>query len=209
MDPTQSENPCMYTNLYAREQGDPMVTREKRETDGSLRQGQGRNPEMHDHGKSDSPIVPAKPSNKAGQPAAERVEGRGLAKGNTEGKTRAGHRAGTGGSSALDGVRRIAATEKDAKFTALMHHISIDRLRAAYRALNPKATTGVDKMTWIQYSQELEGNLLDLHRRVQSGAYRAKPTRRTYIPKADGSLRPLGVTTLEDKILQRATVEVL
>jgi group II intron reverse transcriptase/maturase len=106
-------------------------------------------------------------------------------------------------------VRRIAAKDKDAKFTALLHHVDVDRLRAAYRALRPKAAPGVDGVTWHEYGLDLEGNLRDLHARVHCGGYRAKPVRRAYIPKRDGRLRPLGVAALEDKILQRAVVEVL
>ena len=164
---------------------------------------------MHDHGETDGPVVPAKPLNNAGQQAAEMVEERGPAKGNTESKTSAGRSTGTHTYSALDGVRRIATTDKDAKFTALMHHINLDRLRAAYKAINPKAATGVDAVTWADYGENLEDNLQDLHRRVQSGAYRAKPVRRVHIPKANGSFRPLGIAALEDKIVQKATVEVL
>jgi group II intron reverse transcriptase/maturase len=95
------------------------------------------------------------------------------------------------------------------RFTALLHHVSIDRLRAAYWGLAPKAAPGVDGVTWTDYGQNLETNLLDLHARVQSGRYRAKPSRRAWIPKADGRLRPLGIAALEDKIVQRAVVEVL
>jgi group II intron reverse transcriptase/maturase len=87
--------------------------------------------------------------------------------------------------------------------------VSVDRLREAYRAINPKAATGVDGVTWRAYGEELEGNLQELHRRVHSGAYRPKPSRRVYIPKADGRQRPLGIAALEDKIVQRAVVEVL
>ena len=164
---------------------------------------------MHERGKSDSPVVPAKPPNNAARAAAEAVEERGLAKGNAAGKTRPGPRAGDGVSSALDRVRRIAANDRDARFTALLHHVDIDRLRAAFRALNPKAAAGVDELTWRTYEQDLERNLAGLHDRVQRGSYRAKPSRRSYIPKRDGSLRPLGIAALEDKILQRAVVEVL
>jgi RNA-directed DNA polymerase len=164
---------------------------------------------MNGHGKSDSPIVPAKPPNKAGQPVAEVVEERGLAEGNTDGTTRPGRSAGPGVSSGLDRVREVARKDKDARFTALMHHVDIDRLEAAYWAINPRAATGTDGVTWGAYGQDLEGNLADLHQRVQSGAYRARPSRRVYIPKADGRLRPLGIASLEDKIVQRAVVEVL
>ena len=105
-------------------------------------------------------------------------------------------------------MRRIATEDKDAKFTALLHHVDVDRLRAAYFALRPKAAPGVDGVTWADYGVELEDNLRDLHARVHRGAYRARPSRRVYIPKPDGRQRPLGVAALEDKILQRALVEV-
>lgn len=164
---------------------------------------------MSGHGKSDSPVVPAKPPNNAERPAAEVVEGRGLAKGNTDSKTRPGHRAGSGASNALDRVRQAARRDKETRFTALLHHVTVDCLRAAYRGINPKAATGVDTVTWRAYGQDLEVNLGDLHDRVHGGAYRAKPSRRVHIPKPDGRLRPLDVATLEDKIVQRAVVEVL
>jgi RNA-directed DNA polymerase len=164
---------------------------------------------MDDRGKSDSPVVPAKLPNKAGSPAAEVVEGRGLTEGNTASKTRPGLRAGPDASSALDRVREVARKDKKARFTALLHHVDLDRLRAAYWAINPRAATGVDGVTWGAYGQDLEANLSDLHTRVHAGRYRARPSRRVYIPKADGRQRPLGIATLEDKILQRAVVEVL
>jgi retron-type reverse transcriptase len=99
--------------------------------------------------------------------------------------------------------------DKEARFTALLHHVSVDRLRVAYRALSPRAAAGVDEVAWESYGQELEANLQGLHERVQRGAYRAKPSRRVYISKPDGRLRPLGIAALEDKIVRRATVEVL
>jgi group II intron reverse transcriptase/maturase len=176
-------------------------------TGGPLREGHGCTPEMNERGKSDSPVLPAKPPNKA--PAAEVVEERGLAEGNTDDPTRPGRSAGQGVPSGLDRVRQVARRDKDARFTALLHHVDLDRLRAAYVAINPKAATGVDGVTWGAYGQELEANLEDLHQRVHSGRYRARPTRRAYIPKADGRMRPLGIAALEDKILQRAVVEVL
>jgi retron-type reverse transcriptase len=103
----------------------------------------------------------------------------------------------------------VAATDKEARFTALLHHVDVDRLGAAYRALKPKAAPGVDGVTWAEYGLDLENNLKDLHARVHRGAYRARPSRRVFIPKPDGRLRPLGIAALEDKILQRAVVEVL
>jgi group II intron reverse transcriptase/maturase len=112
-------------------------------------------------------------------------------------------------SSDLDRVRRVARKDKDVRFTALLHHVTVDRLREAYRAIRPGAAPGVDGVTWRDYGQDLEANLRDLHARVHRGAYRARPSRRAYIPKPDGRQRPLGVAALEDKVLQRAVAEVL
>jgi RNA-directed DNA polymerase len=164
---------------------------------------------MHDRGKSDRLVVPAKPPNNPGGAGAEVVEGRGLPEGNVARETRPGLRAGLGVSSDLDRVRRVARKDKQVRFTALLHHVSLDRLRAAYWALEPKAAPGVDGVTWRDYGLELERNLEDLHARVHRGAYRARPARRVFIPKPDGRQRPLGVAALEDKLLQRAVVEVL
>jgi group II intron reverse transcriptase/maturase len=164
---------------------------------------------MHGHEKSDRPVVPASSPNNAGQLAAEAGEGSGLGKENAANATRPGPRVGVSVPSALDRVRRVAKQDKDARFTALLHHVDVDRLRAAYWALNPKAATGVDGVTWQDYGEDLEANLRDLHDRVHRGAYRARPSRRVYIPKADGRQRPLGVAAVEDKLLQRAVVEVL
>jgi RNA-directed DNA polymerase len=164
---------------------------------------------MNEGGKSDGRVVPAKPANKPASAGAESVEGRRPAEGNTASKTRPGRRAGQGAPSALDRVREVATRDGEARFTALLHHVDLDRLQAAYRAVRPQATPGVDGVTWAGYGQDLEANLQDLHARVHRGAYRASPSRRAYIPKADGRLRPLGIATLEDKIVQRAVVEVL
>jgi RNA-directed DNA polymerase len=109
----------------------------------------------------------------------------------------------------LDRVRQVARKDKDVRFTALLHHVTIDRLREAYRAIRPGAAPGVDGVMWRDYGRDLEGNLRDLHDRVHRGSYRARPSRRAYIPKANGRRRPLGVASLEDKIVQRAVVEVL
>ena len=165
---------------------------------------------MNGTGKSDSPIVPAKLPNKAGRPAAEAVEGRGLAKGNsssqnvrrTQGRVRT--------LSARARVREASRKDKRLRFTTLLHHVyDIEALREAYYRLNRKAAPGVDEVTWREYGEKLEDNLQDLSARLKRGAYRAKPVRRVYIPKADGRQRPLGVTTLEDKLVQLAVVEVL
>src|SRR6266516_6730278 len=165
---------------------------------------------MNDRRESDSCVVPAKLANKAGVPAAELVEGRRLDEGNTgqQNALRTQSREGRV-SSALDRVRRVASKDRDARFTALLQLVNVDRLRAAYRALSPSAAAGVDGVSWRDYGRDLEANLRDLQARVQRGAYRAKPSRRVFIAKADGRLRPLGVAALGDKIVQRAVVEVL
>ena len=112
-------------------------------------------------------------------------------------------------SSALGRVRQVARGDKEVKFTALLHHVTVESLEMAFRALRPEAAPGVDGQTWLAYGQNLGENLRDLHERLHRGAFRAKPSRRVYIPKADGRQRPLGIAALEDKIVQRAVVEVL
>jgi RNA-directed DNA polymerase len=166
---------------------------------------------MNEGGKSDRLVVPANPSNKASASAvvAEVGEGRRRAKGNTDSETRPGRSAGSDVSSGLGRVREVARGDGKARFTALLHHVGLGRLREAYWAIRPGAAPGVDGVTWAGYGQDLERSLQDLHGRVQSGRYRAKPGRRVYIPKADGRLRPLGIAALEDKIVQRAVVGVL
>jgi len=166
---------------------------------------------MHEHGKSDGRIVPTRPPNKAmaTATAAEAVEGRRSAEGNTDDLSRPGRSAGPDVSSGLDRVREVARKDKDARFTALLHHVTLERLHAAYWAIRPKAAPGVDGTTWRDYGEDLGANLQDLLARVHSGAHRASPSRRVFIPKPDGRQRPLGIATLEDKVLQRAVVEVL
>src|SRR5438876_11959767 len=161
-------------------------------------------------GKSDSPVVPEKSPNKTGQPVAEGMEGRGLAKGNLPQQNASRTPSRNDASSALERVRQAAGKDKKLRFTALLHHIyNLETLRMAYFRLKKEAAPGVDGETWRHYGEELERNLQDLSDRLKRGAYRAKPVRRVYIPKADGRQRPLGVTALEDKIVQRAAVEVL
>src|SRR5207249_3065322 len=165
---------------------------------------------MNGQGQSDRPVVPTKSPNNAGGSSAEGMEGRGLAKGNPnqQNAPRAQHR--DGALSALERVRQAAERDKKVRFTALLHHVyNIEHLRVAYHALKRVAAPGIDGETWEHYGQALEENLADLSGRLKRGAYRAKPVKRAYIPKADGRQRPLGVPTLEDKIVQRAAVEVL
>jgi RNA-directed DNA polymerase len=165
---------------------------------------------MNEHGKSDGPVVPLKSPNKAGQPVAEEAEGRGPAKGNPRQQNAPRTQRRQDAQSALERVRLAAARDRKMRFTTLLHHVyDLERLRAAYLSLKREAAAGVDGETWRHYGEQLEGNLQDLSDRLKRGAYRAKPVRRVYIAKADGRQRPLGVTALEDKIVQRATVEVL
>src|SRR5271156_4339679 len=164
---------------------------------------------MHDPEKSDSGIVAVKLANKAGRPVTEPAEPRPGTKGN-EGQQsthRAQYRARV--TQALDRVRKAARLKKKERFTALLHHITVDTLQTAFYALRRKAAPGVDGVTWRDYEADLEPRLRELHKRVHGGAYRPHPSRRTYIPKADGKQRPLAIAALEDKIVQGATVMVL
>ena len=150
-------------------------------------------------GKSDRPTVPEKSSNKAGQLVAEGMEGRGVAKGNLPQQNASRTPSRSDAPSALERVRQAARKDKKLRFTALLHHIyNLETLRMAYFSLKKEAAPGVDGETWRHYGEQLEGNLQDLAERLKRGAYRAKPVRRVYIPKADGRQRPLGVTALEE-----------
>jgi RNA-directed DNA polymerase len=165
---------------------------------------------MNDPGQSDRPVVPAKSPNNAGVSAAEGMEERGLAKGNPSQQNAPRTLGRDGARSALERVREAAERDKQVRFTALLHHVyNIDHLRRAYYALKREAAPGVDGETWQHYGEALEENLVDLSGRLARGAYRAKPVKRTYLAKADGRQRPLGIPTLEDKLVQRTTVEVL
>jgi group II intron reverse transcriptase/maturase len=164
---------------------------------------------MNGREKSDPAIVARKPTNKAGRPAAEPVERRAGAEGNTgqQSTRRAQDRESV--SQALARVRTAARQRKKERFTALFHHLSVAMLRTAFFALKRDAAPGVDGLTWETYAADLDHRIADLHARVQRGAYRAQPSRRRYIPKPDGRQRPLAVAALEDKIVQRATATVL
>src|SRR5713101_4297574 len=163
----------------------------------------------HGHGKSDPVIVAAKPANKAERSAAEPVEPRTGTKGNAgQHSTRRVQNRGNV-SQALERIRQAARQRKKERFTALLHHVSIDLFRQVFFEIKKDAAPGVDGLTRQAYEADLERKLEDLHARVQRGAYRALPSRRVYIPKPDGRQRPLAVAALEDKIVQRATVAVL
>jgi len=165
---------------------------------------------MHGPEKSDSAIVAMKPANKAASAAAEWVEPRAGTKGNAgQSRTQRTQRRASV-SPGLDRVRHAARQRKKEKFTALLHHVTVDLLRDAFLALKRRAAAGVDGMTWQDYEANLEGNLQELHARVHRGTYRAQPVRRKFIPKpGTDKQRPLGIATLEDKIVQRAVVVVL
>jgi RNA-directed DNA polymerase len=164
---------------------------------------------MNGRGESDSAIVAGKPTNKAEQSAAEPVERRAGAKGNAGQQSTRRAQSRVSVSQALERIRQAARQRKKEKFTALLHHISIDHLEEAFFELKEDAAPGVDELTWRAYEAELEHKLEDLHARLHRGAYRALPSRRVYIPKPDGRQRPLAVAALEDKVVQRATAAVL
>ncbi len=164
---------------------------------------------MHDQEKSDPAIVAEKPPNKTGSPVAEVVEPRAGTKGTADQQSTLRTQSRDRVNQALSRVRQAARQRKKEQFTGLLHHINVDTLRTAFYALKRKAAPGVDGVTWQDYEAQLEPRLADLHGRVHRGAYRPQPSRRTYIPKADGRQRPLAVAALEDKIVQGACVMVL
>jgi len=164
---------------------------------------------MHGYEKSDHAIVAAKPTNNAEQSAAEPVEPRAGTEGNAGQQSMRRAQSRVSVSQALERIRKVARERKKERFTALLHHINIDLLGEAFFELKQDAAPGVDGLTWRTYEADLDRNLTDLHERVHRGAYRALPSRRKYILKADGKQRPLAIAALEDKIVQRATVAVL
>lgn len=165
---------------------------------------------MNGQGKSDRPVVPAKSPNKTEASVTEGMEGRGLAKGNLPEQNALRMQSRDSVRSALERVRQAAKKDRTMRFTALLHHVyNLDTLRTAYFSLKKEAAAGVDGETWRHYGETLEEHLQDLSERLKRGAYRARPVRRVYIAKDGGGQRPLGVTALEDKLVQRATVEVL
>ena len=159
--------------------------------------------------KSDKVVVPTKRSNKEGSPSAEMVEGRTLPEGNSQQTTVDRTQSRVTTSSGLLSVRQAAQTRKDVRFSALLHHIDVGLLERSYFALKRKAAPGIDGVRWQAYGEGLNESLKDLHQRIHRGSYRAKPARRTMIPKADGTERPLSILCLEDKIVQQAVVFVL
>lgn len=161
---------------------------------------------MYEREKSDSAEVARKLTNGGEGTPSESVERRAGAEGNTDRTCTRRTRSRASVFPGLERVRERARQEKKERFTALLHHVNVDRLRAAFGWLKRDAAPGVDGLTWREYEQGLEERLVDLHARVHRGAYRTLPSRRKFIPKEDGRLRPLAVAALEDKIVQRAVV---
>ena len=168
-----------------------------------------RTADMHVLEKSDCAAVPVNQLNKEGRLSAEAGEGRAQTRENIVQSHMHPTPSGKRMSQGLDGVRKAAKERRQERFTALLHHLNVDLLRDSFYALQRKASPGVDGVTWQEYETGLEDRLVDLHSRVHRGAYRAKPSRRVFIPKADGRQRPLGIAALEDKIVQQAVVTIL
>ncbi len=159
--------------------------------------------------KSDGGTVPVKVPNKDVRTSAEVLEGRTPTEGKTGSQSTYRTQSRASVSQAADRIRQAAKRKPEERLTTLLHHVTVEALRGAYHALNPRAAAGVDRMTWDAYGEGLEERMLDLHDRVQSGAYRALPVRRVEIPKPDGGTRPLGITSLEDKIVQKVIADVI
>jgi len=159
--------------------------------------------------KSHCAVVPVNQPNKEAKASAEAGEGRAQMKENIAQFNMQPTQSGERMSQGLDGVRKAAKERKQVRFTSLLHHLNVDLLRDSFYALQRKASPGVDGVTWQEYETGLEDRLIDLHGRVHRGAYRAQPSRRVYIPKADGRQRPLGIAAVEDKIVQQAVVTIL
>lgn len=172
-------------------------------------EGSSRTARVHDAEESDRSVVPVSQPNKADPSAAEAGEGRGRTEENAAQSHTLSTQRELGVSQGLRGVRKAARERKQERFTALLHHLSVDLLRESFYALKRQAAPGVDGVRWREYEIGLEGRISDLHGRVQRGAYRAQPSRRIYIPKADGRQRPLGIASLEDKIVQQAVGTIL
>ena len=191
---------------------------ENRETSGASRSNQDRDrsekairrtADRHAPEESDHAIVPVNLSNKEKQSSAEMGEERAWARENIAQSSTSPTPSGKRVSQGLRGVREAAKARKQERFTALLHHVTIDLLRESFYALKRNAAPGVDGVTWQEYETGVEGRLADLHSRMHRGAYRAQPSRRVYIPTADGRQRPQGIATLEDKVVQQAVVTIL
>ena len=208
--PAQSKTRCMRGHSW---HGNREISRIPAADGVAGRSGKAinRKPDTFVREKSDRPIVPQKPPNKEDnvKTSAEEVEGRGLTEGNARQPTAPRTQSRTSASRGLPSVREAARRDRRARFTALLHHVTIDLMRHSFYALKRSAAPGIDGVTWAEYEVCLEDRLRDLHGRVHRGTYRAQPSKRAYIPKADGRLRPLGIAALEDKVVQHAIGTVL
>jgi RNA-directed DNA polymerase len=207
-DSAQSETPRMHGNSAHGNRETPSTPIVQLAA-GRLEKAMSQKTSMHVGGESDGCVVPMKCPNNCGQPPAEGMEGRRPAKENIAQATAPRTQSRTSELSDLSGVRKAAREEKRTKFTALLHHVTVGLLRDSYYALKRDAAPGVDGLTWKEYETELETRLANLHGRVHLGTYRAQPSKRAYIPKADGRQRPLGIAALEDKIVQQALAAIL
>jgi RNA-directed DNA polymerase len=208
-----SANPAQSKTLYTRGNSShgnreiPMSSL----VDGSVdRSGKGTplTPDVHDIGKSDGGIVPRKSPNNGRRPA-EAMEGRPSTEGNSMQSVTSPTQSGTDVTPGLQRVREVARRDKKARFTALLHHLDVPLLIRSFYALKSSAAPGSDGVTWQQYEADVYNRIEDLHRRIHTGSYRATPVKRAYIPKADGTMRPLGIAAVEDKVVQHAVVTIL
>src|SRR4029453_3303643 len=200
-DPTHAGTPS------AREPGDPWAA--WHECARPRREGFGRDPLLHGPGKSDPPLAPGKRPNSPGRAGGGVVEGRGGAEGTAGRQSTVRTLSRDAVSQALARVREAAKRNRRERFTALMHHLTPDLLAWAFHQVRAKAAPGIEGVTWEEYAASLDANIGDLHRRVMRGGYRAKPSRRQYIPKPAGRQRPPGISALAGKIVQRARAGVV
>lgn len=207
VDPAQSETPGMPGNFMRENRETPLASGSN--TPDRLEKATSYTTSMYAGGESDEQVVLTKRSNKEGISSAESVEESCSTKGNTNEANTLRTLSREGVPQGLAGVREAARRDRKQKFTALLHHVTVDLLRESYYSLKRNAAPGIDGVTWEQYGEGLEAKIQELHGRLHRGAYRAQPSRRTYIPKADGRQRPLGIAALEDKIVQQAVVTVL
>jgi RNA-directed DNA polymerase len=208
LDFAQSEAPGMHGNS-ARGNRETPSTPIAQIAAGRLEKAMSQKSDMHVDGESDGCVLPSKCPNKSGKPLAEGMEGRQPTKENIGQATAPRTQSRISELSDLHGVRKAARKDKQMRFTALLHHVTVGLLRDSYFALKRDAAPGIDGVTWKEYETGLDEKLADMHSRIHQGTYRAQPSKRAYIPKADGRQRPLGIAALEDKVVQQAVVTIL
>ena len=214
--PTESETTGTVGNFSHGSRETPATSTARMAADRSEK-ARCQHADMHVAGESDRLIVPEKSANNRSVPLpTESMEGRGrteesigpLLRDRTQCRNADGSPF-VARSRGLPGVRAAAQQDKTLKFTSLLHHLTPELLRASFLDLKKQAAPGVDEQTWHDYAEDFERRIEDLHGRIHRGAYRAKPSKRTYIPKPDGRMRPLGIAAVEDKIVQQAARTVL